>query len=78
MFYDSNFTRVEKIIMQLNVLLDVVMQLGKRCYMIPLFSGVCRNTPSNRGFAKYHYNFVTLVPEHTALIKTENLTFHLR
>jgi hypothetical protein len=43
---------------------------GKICYMTLLFSSVCRNTPLIYAFDKYHYNFVSGSPEHTALPKT--------
>jgi hypothetical protein len=33
------------------------------------FPPVCRNTPPNYVFAKYHYKFVAYLPEHTTLPK---------
>jgi hypothetical protein len=43
--------------------------MGKICYRTLLFSHVCQNTLLNYGFAEYHYNFVSHLPEHTALPK---------
>jgi hypothetical protein len=39
-----------------------------------LFFGICPNTLSDCDFARYHYNFVTHLSEHTVVPKTESLT----
>jgi hypothetical protein len=39
-----------------------------------IFWSLCQNTLPDCVFARYHYNFVTHLPEHTALPKTESLT----
>jgi hypothetical protein len=37
------------------------------------FFGICQNTLPDCGFARYHYNSVTHLPEHTAVPKIEIL-----
>jgi hypothetical protein len=39
--------------------------------------GVCRNTLLDCVFARYHYNFVTHLPKHTAVPETESSTLLL-
>jgi hypothetical protein len=55
--------------------LDITLIFWKICHGTPLFSGVCPKTPLNCGFARYHYNFVAYLLEHTALPKMESLSF---
>jgi hypothetical protein len=47
---------------------------GKICYMTPLLSSVCQNTPSDYVFARYLYNRVAHLQEHIARPKRDSLT----
>jgi hypothetical protein len=46
----------------------------ENCYRTLLFSDICQNKLFIMPFAKYHYDLMTHLPEHTVEPKTESLT----
>jgi hypothetical protein len=48
-------------------------KMGKFSTAHYYFFGICRNILFDCVFVRYHYNFVTHLPKHTAVPKTESL-----